>query len=257
LLQTHLTPYQVYYGGENEGLFTGYYEPILRGSLKKHGRYQTPLYKKPADSYLATLPRKDIVRGALKNKGLELVYVDDPIDAFFLQIQGSGRVQLDNGQIMHLSYATGNKQPYTPIGRTLLEQGHLVKGRDPVTMQSIKAWLRSHPHKAEDIMSTNDSYVFFKIGKNHGGPIGAQGVPLTAGRSLAVDPKFITLGTPLWIHAHDEKIGTFQQLMVAQDTGGAIKGAIRGDFFFGTGHAAGEKAGVFKARGSYYVLLPK
>lgn len=255
LLKTHLTPYRVTCNGQNQGVFTGYYEPLLRGSLKRHGKYQTPLYKKPMGA-LATLKRSQIVAGALAKKGLELVYVDDPVEAFFLQIQGSGRVQLEDGRILRLSYSSGNKQPYTPIGKTLFDKGYFVKGRDKVSMQTIKKWLYKHPKKAEEIMSTNDSYVFFKISNHNHGAIGAQGVVLTPNRSMAVDPRHIPLGTPLWLDIEDEKLGKAQKLVVAQDTGGAIKGPIRGDYFWGFGHAAGEKAGVMNATGTYYLLLP-
>jgi membrane-bound lytic murein transglycosylase A len=257
LITKYLTPYKVTVNGSNDGIFTGYYEPILNGSLKRHGKYQTPLYKKPNSTLLSTLPRKDIVRGALKGKKLELVYVDDPVAAFFIQVQGSGRVRLQNGEMLHLGYASGNKQPYTPIGRTLLDKGYLVKDRDPITMQSISRWLKNNPSKAEEIMSSNDSYVFFLIRKAGLGPIGSQNVPITAGRSMAVDPKFVTLGIPLWLDMCDRQLGSFQRLMVAQDTGGAIKGGIRGDYFFGLGHKAGEKAGVLNAHGTFFLLLPK
>lgn len=257
LITKHLTPYRVTVNGSNNGIFTGYYEPILNGSLTRQGKYQTPLYKKPSSRELATLPRRDIVRGALKDKKLELVYVDDPIAAFFIQVQGSGRVRLQNGQMLHLGYSSGNKQPYTPIGRTLLDQGYLVKGRDPITMQSISQWLKNNPSKAEDIMSTNDSYVFFIIRKGGHGPIGSQNVPITAGRSMAIDPQFVSLGIPLWLDMCDKNLGSFQRLMVAQDTGGAIKGGIRGDYFFGLGDKAGEKAGVLNAQGTFFLLLPK
>ena len=257
LVTKHLTPYTVEVNGTSEGVFTGYYEPILRGSLKKHGKYQTPLYRKPDSTKLATLPRRDIVGGALKGKKLELVYVDDPIAAFFIQVQGSGRVRLPSGKILHLAYSSGNKQPYTPIGRTLLDEGHLVKDRDEVTMQSITKWLKNNPSKAETIVSSNDSYVFFRIRKGGTGPIGSQNVPITAGRSMAIDPRFVALGTPLWLDICDKNLGSFQRLMVAQDTGGAIKGGIRGDYFFGLGHNAGKKAGVLNAQGKFFLLLPK
>lgn len=257
LVKNHLTPYKAEVNGTSEGVFTGYYEPILRGSLKRHGKYQTPLYKKPNSTKLATLPRKDIVAGALKGKKLELFYVDDPIAAFFIQVQGSGRVRLPSGKILHLGYASGNKQPYTPIGRTLLDEGHLVRDRDDVTMQSITKWLKNNPSKAESIMSSNESYVFFRIRKGGTGPIGSQNVTITAGRSMAIDPRFVALGTPLWLDMCDKNLGSFQRLMVAQDTGGAIKGGIRGDYFFGLGQSAGEKAGVLNAQGTFTLLLPK
>jgi membrane-bound lytic murein transglycosylase A len=251
LIEKHLIPYRVAYGDCSTGTITGYYEPMLRGSKRRHGPYQTPLYRLPPKSISYQIPRADIVAGALKNKGLELVWVDDPVDAFFLQIQGSGKVRLENGQLLNLGYAGQNGHPYYAIGKTLIERGELTP--ENVSMQTIKSWLRAHPREAESIMSLNPSYVFFKI--NYGSaPIGSQEVPLTAKRSIAVDRTYISLGTPLWLVAEQPKL---QHLVVAQDTGGAIKGAVRADLFCGTGPQAGEMAGKMKARGELYVLLPR
>ncbi|MBP9752821.1 MAG: MltA domain-containing protein [Proteobacteria bacterium] len=260
VIQKYLKPYKAYTNhGEDQGVFTGYFEPLLRGSFKQHGKFQTPLYRKP-NGALAYLSRAEIVAGALNNKGLEIVFVDDSIDAFFFQIQGSGRVQLENGEILRLAYDSGNKKPYTAIGKVLIDKGYLVRGKDTISMQTIVKWLKENKDKAEDVMSTNESYVFFKEAKNfkdHEGPKGAHGVPLTCKRSIAIDSSHISYGTPLWVDLFDENLKNIKHLMVAQDTGGAIKGPIRGDYFWGYGISAKECAGVMNARGAYYLLLPK
>jgi membrane-bound lytic murein transglycosylase A len=256
-LEAHLHPYQISASGNSDGVFTGYYEPILNGSLRRHGKYQTPLYKLPGKGINYKIPRAKIVKGALKGKKLELVWVDDPVEAFFIQIQGSGRVRLDNGRELRLGYAGQNGHPYFPIGKTLVDRGYLQP--DQVTMQSIKKWLRTHPRQAESIMSTNQSYVFFKIIHTQAGPIGSHGVPLTPQRSMAVDRSFISLGTPLWLNTtHPNHYQpNLQKLMVAQDTGGAIKGVVRGDYFWGSGNNAGNYAGKMNSKGNLFILLPK
>lgn len=255
-LEFHLQPYLVSAGDLATGTFTGYYEPILRGSRKKHGAYQTPLYKLPPKSVNYKIPRSKIVAGALKGKKLELVWVDDPIAAFFIQIQGSGRVRLDNGQEIRLGYAGQNGYPYFPIGKELLDRGALKPGQ--VNMHTIRKWLKDHPRQAESVMSKNQSYVFFKEISGPG-PIGSHGVPLTPKRSMAVDPQFISLGSPIWLHADSpaENNQKLQRLMLAQDTGGAIKGAVRGDFFWGHGAEAANMAGLMNSKGQLYLLLPR
>eukprot|EP01035_Chromulina_nebulosa_P025141 gene25141-32798_t len=249
LIQKYLTPYKLLINDNDQGHFTGYYEPLLHGSKRRHGRYKIPLYRYPSDASInVKIPRADIVNGALKNKKLELVWVDNAIDAFFIQIQGSGRVKLENGEIMKIGYAGTNKHAYHAIGKTLFERGELERGK--ISMQSIKQWLKSHPRQAEDVMSTNESYVFFKELKNDDGPIGSQGVALTAKRSIAVDPFYIGLGAPLWIdieHPDDSK-KRIQQLIVAQDTGGAIKGGLRADYFWGFGEEATDYAGKMNCK---------
>ncbi len=256
-LKTHLVAYKICQETQGEGTFTGYYEPLLFGSLKKHGKYQTPLYKFPGKNHRVS--REKISKGALSGKKLELVWVSDPVDAFFLEIQGSGRVQLDNGKTIRLGYAGQNGYPYVAIGKILLDQGLMEK--EKISMHSLKAWLRKNPKKAKEIMNKNPSYVFFKkLDIHHAhGPIGAQGVPLTPHRSMAVDTRYIPLGAPLWIDLdhpakENEKI---QKIVVAQDRGGAIKGIIRGDYFWGFGKQAEHGAGLMKSKGSYYLLLPK
>lgn len=255
-VQNHLKPYRLEGENGSQGTITGYYEPILKGDKRRHGPYQTPLYRLPVKGSAHKVSRSKIVNGALKGKGLELVWVDDPIEAFFIQIQGSGKVQLPDGQIIKLGFAGQNGHPYFPIGKALVDMGELSK--EEVSMQTIKAWLKNHPKQAETIMSKNPSYVFFKV-NNGPGPIGSHGVPLTAKRSMAVDRQHVALGTPIWLaadHPHPHK-KPLQHLVVAQDTGGAIKGAVRGDLFWGTGPEAGHLAGKMNSNGELYVLLPR
>lgn len=253
-LETHLKPHRISMSEDSEGTFTGYYVPILRGSLHRHGLYQTPLYRKPSKGY--KIPRSKIVKGAFKNKGLELVWVDDLVEAFFIQIQGSGQVQLENGQILNLGYAGENGYPYYPIGKTLLDRG--ILSPETINMHSIKKWLWDHPDEAESVMSLNQSYVFFKERSNDD-VIGAHNVALTPRRSMAVDKNYISLGTPLWLDAQHPDTGMprLQQLLVAQDVGGAIKGAVRGDYYWGIGEQAGNYAGRMNSTGNLYVLLPR
>lgn len=256
-IQEHLTPHQVSCSGGSTGMFTGYDEPELRGSKRRHGRYQTPLYRLPPSKIrYKGMPRSRIVKGGLKGHGLEVVWVDDPVDAFFLQIQGSGRVRLENGHVLRLGYAGTNGCGYFPIGKALIDRGALTS--ETVSRQTIQAWLKAHPRQAESIMSLNKSYVFFRVRQGEG-PIGSHGVPLTPQRSLAVDRNYISLGTPLWIDLEhpDDGAPRLQSLVVAQDTGGAIKGGVRGDLFWGCGSRAADLAGRMKSQGEYYALLPK
>lgn len=266
IIKKHLTPYIISLNGHSKAQLTGYYEPLLHGSLKKTKRFKIPLYREPSNlekkryGISTKIPRRQIVKGALNGYGLEIVYVDSAIDAFFLEIQGSGRIILNDGRVMRVGFKSHNQHKYHPIGKTLVEEGHLPKNN--VTMQSIKKWLKQNPHKAQEIMNSNESYVFFtirSIDKNSrhnmaDGPFGSQGVKLTAKRSLAVDTKYISLGTPLWIVNDDNHLS---RLMVAQDTGGAIKGGLRGDFFWGFGHHAENHAGTMNTMADMYMLLPR
>jgi membrane-bound lytic murein transglycosylase A len=264
-----------------EGLFTGYYEPELHGARRRDATYTVPLFKRPADLVTVELgdfradwrgeriagrvvdgqlkpypDRLTIGRGALANRDLELFWVDNDIDAFFLQIQGSGRIALPDGQTVRVGYAAQNGHPYVAIGRALVARGALA--RDNVSMRTIREWLAAHPGEADAVMDLNPSYVFFKEIAGDG-PVGAQGIVLSAGRSLAVDPKFMPLGVPLWLDIAEpaEPGGRLRRLVVAQDTGGAIRGPVRGDLFCGTGASAGERAGAMQQRGGYFVLLPR
>lgn len=237
-----------------QGLFTGYYEAELHGSRTRRGRYRTPVYAPPSAPTTAT--RAEIEAGALSGKGLELLWVDDPVDAFFLHVQGSGRVVMEDGQTVRLGFAGRNGHAYASIGRELAQSGAMPK--DQVSMQTIRAWLHAHPQQSAGMMARNPSYIFFREIKGEG-PIGAQGVALTPGRSLAVDKQFIPYGVPLWLDTTDPLSPALplRRLVVAQDAGGAIKGPVRGDLFWGFGAAAGEKAGVMNQPGRYFLLLPK
>ena len=268
--------------GSNTGLVTGYFEPILKGSRTKSAQYQTPLYRQPSD--LVTVELADIypdlkykrVRGKLVgNKlvpystraeieanpspqaGNELVWINDIIDGFFLQIQGSGLVQLENGEQVHVGYADQNGHTYNSIGRILIDRGELMASQ--ASMQGIKTWAKNNPQKLRDLLNSNPSYVFFKeLPAGLPGPIGALGVPIAAQRSVAVDPKFIPLGAPLFLSTTEPNSAKpLKRLMNAQDTGGAIKGGVRADFFWGAGNDAGAKAGAMKQQGKIWVFLPK
>ena len=283
--ETFLEPQQVFNAdGTDNGLVTGYYEPLLRGSRKRIGVYQTPLYRTPDDLInvdlasvypdLKSLRLRGRVVGnrlvpywsraeLVKNPvlaGKELVWVDDPIDAFFLQVQGSGRVELDDGkETVRLAYAEQNGYPYKSIGRYLVDHGEMTL--EQASAQSIKAWYAGHPARQQELLNANPSYVFFreeKLADPNKGPKGALGVPLTPQRSIAVDAQFIPLGVPVFLTTtqpgSDQPL---QRLMMAQDTGGAIRNPVRADFFWGFGQAAGEQAGRMKQRGMMWVLLPK
>ncbi len=265
-----------------DGLFTGYYEPTLSGSRSPSERYNWPLYKRPPElveldlgqfrdslagqkilghvrnrAFEPYYQRSEIDGGRLQQRGLELAWVDDPVDAFFLHIQGSGRVELDDGSVLRLGYAGQNGHAYWAIGRELVQRGSMKV--DEVSMQSIRAWLDSHPDRRVDILHTNPSYIFFRE-LSEAGPVGSLGVALTPRRSLAVDPKVVPLGTPVWLstsHPGETTDQPFQRLMSAQDTGGAIRGAQRGDVFWGPGAEAAEIAGRMKQTGRIWMLVPK
>ncbi len=284
--ETWFQPFEVSVDGETEGLFTGYYEPLLHGSKTRAGDYTVPLHLPPDDlvsvdlgrfdpelqgrsirgrvegqDFIPYFSRSDIVQGALSDRDLEIVWVDDEIGKFFLQIQGSGQVRLDDGTIMRVGYAEQNGQPYRAIGRDLIEIGALE--REEVSLQSIRAWLAANPDRARSIMARNKSYIFFRENTEldpNEGPLGAQNVPLTAGRSLAVDPRHIPLGAPLWLETTapwPDGDRPLHRLLIAQDTGGAIKGAIRGDVFWGAGEQAEALAGHMKSQGRFFVLVPR
>lgn len=283
--ETWFQPYRVLGETGAEGLFTGYYEPLLDGSLGAIAG-GVPLRAAPGDIITVELglfsvdfdgervrgrlvgnrlepyfSRGEIERGALDGRDLELVWVDDPIEKFFLQIQGSGLVRLDDGRLLRVGYADQNGRVYRAIGRDLIEMGELT--REEVSLQSIAAWLRENPDRAEEVMDKNPSYVFFQLlGEADAleGPQGAQGVSLQAGRSLAVDRRFIPYGAPLWLETtapFPDGEQPIRRLMIAQDTGGAIRGGVRGDVFWGAGDLAEFVAGHMNSRGSYYLLLPK
>jgi len=245
--------------GNSEGIFTGYYEPEISGARHRGGKYQTPLYARPHDLKRSATPyfsRRQIDDGALKNRAKPIVWIADPVDAFFLHIQGSGRIRLPNKKVLRVGFAGHNGHAYTAIGRVLIGRGAIE--RKAVSMQSIRAWLSANPQQAPEIMQKNARYVFFRR-LTGAGPIGAQGVALTPGRSLAIDPKFIRYGMPIWLNTKDPLIAKkpLQRILIAQDTGGAIKGFVRGDIFFGHGKTAAQNAGHMNRTGEYYVLIPR
>lgn len=275
------TPYE---GADSRGvdaLITGYYEPIVHGALRPGGRYRTPLYQPPPElisidlglfrealkgerlvgriekGRVVPMPtRAEIEAGALKDRGLEIAWLADPIDAFFLHIQGSGRVRLDDGRTIGVGYAAKNGHTYTAIGRELVRRGALAA--DEVSMQTIRAWLKRNPAEAPTLMAENASFVFFRLTDGQGA-VGSQGVVLTPGRSLAVDPAHLPYGLPVWIETADplSPARPMARLAVAQDSGGAIKGPLRFDLFWGAGAEAEAAAGAMKSRGRAVLLAPK
>lgn len=264
-----------------DGLITGYFEPELQGSRKRQGRFNVPLHVRPSDLVAVDLGRfsdelkgkriagrvvqgrlipyhnrSQIERGALRGKKLELVWVDDAADAFFLHIQGSGRIRLRDGSILRVGYAGTNGQPYTAIGRALIARGEIPRER--MSMQAIRKWMTANPGPGAKLMRTNKSYVFFRA-LTGPGPIGAQGVALTPERSIAVDRGILPLGLPVWMDTvlPDQATTPYRRLMIAQDTGGAIKGAVRADVFWGPGARAAKMAGSMKSPGRYWFLRPR
>ncbi len=277
--ETSFTPYEIWGEQGRDGLFTGYYEPTLHGSLTKHDKYQIPIYSRPDDLITVNLgdfkdelkgetvvgrvkgqnlvpyfTRHQIETGAIEKQDKQIVWVDNAVDAFFLHIQGSGQVVMEDGGILRVGFAAQNGHAYYAIGQALIKNGALTK--ENVSMQSIRGWLEAHPADAPKIMDLNESYVFFR--KLDGdGPLGAEGTALTPQRSIAIDRKKFPYGAPFFIDAEGPgEQGHISQLMVAQDTGGAIKGAVRADFFWGAGPEAAEHAGVMKSAGQDYILLP-
>jgi membrane-bound lytic murein transglycosylase A len=288
--ETQFSPYQIESREgtrvQTDGLITGYYEPLLRGSRVPDARYRYPLYAPPDDLLTVELSalypeledkrvrarvegrrvvpywtRADIESGRAPVSGKELVYVDDPVEAFFLQIQGSGRIALPDASVVRLGYADQNGQPYRSIGRVLVERGEL--SLDQASMQGIKQWASDHPEALPALLDENPSYVFFREAPADpdapiDGPRGALGVPLSPGRSIAVDPRFIPLGAPVFV-ATTWPLSSrpLSRLMLAQDTGGAIRGPLRADWFWGFGDDAAREAGRMKQEGRLWLLWPK
>jgi membrane-bound lytic murein transglycosylase A len=282
--EDNFTAYAVALAGKSNGLFTGYFEPLLRGNKEKTPQYQYPLYGPPNDLINVDLgrfrpelkgeriagkvqknrlvpyeDRADIDTGVLADKADVLLWVDDPVDAFFLHIQGSGRVQMPDGQLQGVGYAAQNGHVYRAIGRDLIEMGAIT--REDISMQSIRSWLSENRDQAQAVMQRNRSYIFFRLLDGRDGPYGSAGVALTPGHSLAVDLRHLPMHAPIWLSASypDPKTGDdipLSRLMVAQDTGGAIRGEIRGDVFWGFGERAAEIAGRMQNSGSYWLMLP-
>ena len=280
--EAEFTPFEVA-PATGSGFFTGYYEPEVDGSLVSTSRFAAPLHRMPPDlveigpevrpagidqslrfarktaTGMDQYPdRAAITAGCLAGRGLELVHVADPIDAFFIHVQGAARIRLTDGRLMRITYAAKTGHPYTPIGRTLIEMGALEKG--DVTMQTIRAWLAAHPDQAGAVTATNRSYVFFReapVDDPGLGPVAAAKVPLSAGRSLAVDRLSHSFHVPVWIETTLADGTPYRRLMITQDTGSAIVGPARGDIFFGSGEAAGELAGTMGCSGRFVVLVPR
>ena len=280
--EKHLKPYAVVAGDASvSGMVTGYYEPLLRGSRTRSKGFEQVVHGVPDD--LLTIDLSAVfpelkgkrVRGRLEgNKVLPywsraeigargdklsskaLLYVDDAVELFFLQVQGSGRIKLADGSMTRLNYADQNGHPYQSIGRLLVERGEMKL--EEASMQGIQAWARANPARLDELLNANPSYVFFReMPNSEGGPIGALGVPLTAERSIAIDPRSVPLGAPVFLATtRPNSAQAMNRLVLAQDTGGAIKGAVRADFFWGFGKEAGELAGRMKQSGRMWVLLP-
>ena len=268
--------------GAESGLITGYYQPILKGSRTKSAKYPFPLYTTPPDLITVELDglfpelKYKRVRGRVVGnklvpyfnraeietdnspiKGRELLYIDNIVDVFFLQIQGSGVVQFENGEQVMVGYADQNGHTYNSVGRLLIERGELTSAN--ASMAGIKNWVKNNPLRFRELLNNNPSFVFFReLPSGLPGPIGALGVPILAERAVAVDPKFVPLGAPVFLSTTQPNNNKpLKRLMMAQDTGGAIKGGVRADFFWGAGAEAGAKAGAMKQSGKIWVLLPK
>lgn len=271
-------------GMDNDsGLITAYYEPLLRGSRKRTPKYGVPLYEPPADMLTIELGelypelKGKRVRGRLQGRkvvpyfdraglegnpslqGREIVWVEDAVAAFFLEVQGSGRIQFADGQTIRLAYADQNGHPYRSIGRYLVDKGEMTL--DQASAQSIRQWINQHPQRLREVLNANPSVVFFReerIDDPKQGPLGALGVPLTPGRSIAVDQQFVPLGAPMFLATtQPNSTQPLQRLVMAQDTGGAIRGVVRADLFWGFGDAAGESAGRMRQQGKLWLLWPK
>ena len=304
VLEAYFVPHRVANpDGATQGLITGYYEPLLRGSRERRGAYRFPLYAPPDDLLVIDLAainpdlknmrlrgrldgrrvvpyfsRAEIERGVAPVAGKEIAWVDDAIEAFFLQIQGSGRIQLESGELLRIGYADQNGHPYQSVGRYLIERGELKLNE--ASMDGIKAWARANPSRVDEMLNANPSYVFFRElparvsqrdvaadspgsmtdgpGATSSGPVGALGVPLTPRRSIAVDPRHIPLGAPVFLSTTwPNSEAPLARLMLAQDTGGAIRGPVRADFFWGFGAEAGTLAGKMRQPGMMWVLLPR
>lgn len=267
--------------GAAEGVVTGYYEPVLEGSRARSARYSQPVFGLPEDLVVVDLAgqypelRGMRLRGRLNGRRLEpyfsrgeiearggafaapvIAWVADPVEFFFLQIQGSGQIQLDSGERIRVGFAEQNGHPYRSLGRHLVERGEMTL--DQASMQSIKAWAAANPQRLQEALNHNASYVFFRELPAAGGPIGALGVPLEAGYSIAVDPRYVPLGAPVFLATtYPLSPQPLERLVMAQDTGGAIRGAVRADFFWGTGAEAGTLAGRMRQPGRMWLLWPR
>ena len=282
----HFEPFEVA-PNTGGGFLTGYFEPEYDGSLIPTDVFTTPLLARPDD--LVTVPqgetlpgldpavqaarrtvagfapysdRASIEDGALGPRARSIVYLRDPVEAFVIHVQGSARIRLADGRVVRVAYAGRNGHPYTSIGRILVERGHVAP--DAMSLEALVAWLRSNPGEGRSIMRQNRSYIFFRLADElepEQGPIGGAGVPLTPGRSLAVDRTLWSYGLPFWLEGElplaADVSEPLHRLLIAQDTGTAIVGPARGDYFFGTGHDAGTRAGLLRHGARFVVFLPK
>lgn len=281
--ETHFVPARASGDSVGDGKVTGYYEPELAGSRIRGNAYRAPVYARPRDlvtadpeAFRALLrgerlsgkveagvlrpyeTRAEIEAGGLAGRADPILYLATTADAFFLQIQGSGRVMLAEGGAVRLNYAAQNGRPYTAIGAALIAEGAIP--REEMSMQAIRAWLAANPDRADEIMNLNESYVFFRelpLDDLSAGPPGAEGVALTPGRSLAIDSRLYPYGLPIFVDARATGAGDMARLMIAQDTGGAIRGVVRGDIFFGWGAEAEAAAGATNAPADFVVLRPR
>lgn len=275
-----LTPWAITDDDPSDDLFTGYYEPELNGAKTRSETYIEPLYPRPKDLILVDLgnwrdtmrgeriagrvvdgrlkpydSRAEIDGGSLKGTTKPIVWLDSPVDAFFLHIQGSGLVKLPDGSLTRVGYDGHNGHIYHAVGRTLIEWGEVK--REDMSLQAIRSWMAQNPDRMRELMHKNPSYIFFRE-LTGDGPIGAQSVALTPGRSLAIDRRFLPLGAPMMVDVDyaDESGAPLNRLVIAQDTGGAIRGAVRADMFWGAGAPAERLAGPMAAKGRYWILLP-
>lgn len=280
--ERQFTPWRVINAdGTDSGLVTGYYEPLIRGSREASAQYRYPIHGVPDDLLAIELgdqypqlkglrlrgrlegrkvvpyyDRSQIDAGLPVLSGREIAWTDDALDLFFLQVQGSGRIRLDRGEILRVGYADQNGHPYRSIGKLLVDRGELTV--EQASLEGIKAWAKRNPEKVQELLDRNASYVFFReLPAGPDGPLGAMGIALTAGRSLAIDPRTVPLGAPVFLATtYPGSDRALARLMMAQDTGGAIKGGVRADFFWGFGEAAGKQAGRMRQQGRMWVLLP-
>lgn len=282
--EENFTPYQ-YCDSSQPGFLTGYFEPEVAASKTKTAQYKYPIYRKPDDlinlddanrpaalhpdyafgrqtahGIVEYYDRGEIQNGALEGLGLEIFWLADPVELYYIHIQGSARLSFEDGSNTRISYAAKAGHPYTSVGGILVRMGEMKL--EDVTMQSIKTWLDQNKSRRNEILGGNRSYIFFQIAKqsnSSSGPIGAAGVPLTSARSLAVDRKLYTFGLPFWVETNDKFVESdhrFKKLLIAQDTGSAIVGAQRGDYFVGSGKVSGMIAGQIKNRATLKVLVP-
>jgi membrane-bound lytic murein transglycosylase A len=284
--ESRFRPVHIVRHGEPDGFLTGYYEPIVEGSRVPTGEFKVPVYRRPHDlisatrrhgpgfpnkggalrrvgakKYVPYYDRAEIEDGALDGKGLEICWLRDPIDLFFMQIQGSARVRLEDGATLRLNYAAHNGHPYTAVGAHLVDRG--IVPRDEMSMDRIREWMKANPEQGKDVRRLNRSFVFFRVAElaDNQEAIGGQGVPLTAGRSIAIDARLHGYGTPFWIDAELPLSGVngrdiFRRLMIGQDTGSAIIGPARGDLYFGAGDEQGRIAGRIRHPARFVMLVP-